>query len=356
MKAHIYKRLTPDLYGEWTDLWNASADRATAFNSPAWLKAAISAFDYRDVRIVAVRDADERLVAVAALIKYRRYGLTVYGAPALQFADKQSILVDWSHWEVVEKLTSALKKLGTIELNYCTDEMRIRMQHTLSDSAITFQDDLNYIVDLSVSPTGDLSSKSKSKIRRTINKLEGPVTVHFSQDGTKNLFEKAYEVEANSTKKYRGMSVLTNPEVRVFYEILASLHPKLVNVSVLDNDQKPIAYSIELWGNGTYQGSQKAFVKGYEYFQPSKYLVMKILEHAHANGLTLFDFGRGSSEFKKHFTDTVQPLYTIIIPKPLLAGIYLAAIHSLRHITYDTIVRQPKLYRAFKTVRATLRV
>lgn len=350
MNTHVHTSLTPELAAEWRALWESHRDLATAFNAPEWVEAAQKAFSERDIRIVTVRTNDGQLAGICSLVKFKLYGMTAYGAPAAEFADKPTILIDWDNTLAVEHLAGELGKLGIVYLSYCRGEIMNRLSAAAPGHVVSFQDDQNAVVDFANGPFGDLSQSSRNKIRNRINKSKEPVTMHHSEHDPVRMLKSTYRVENQSTKNARGMGVLTRPQVRSFFERLALRKPELIHVSIMEVGDKPIAFSVDFLAHKIYQGSQKAYVHGYEYIQPGKYLVMKLLEYNCEKGYSGFDFGRGYDNFKLQFTKNVRPVYTVVLANKMV-GQYISRIRTIRHHVYHTIVSQKPLYKAFKTVR-----
>jgi CelD/BcsL family acetyltransferase involved in cellulose biosynthesis len=352
MKTSISRELSPDLRREWEALWRANPHLATAFNSPVWLCAAKVAFKPKDVRIITIREEDNTLVGVCALTGDTVYGLRVFTSPVRQFADKPSILLDWTNVQAVKALTIAFKSIGTIYLSYCREEIAKALQKAAP--TVVFQDDENAIVEFKDGYRGDLSRDSYNKILKRIKKSKEPVTMRFSKSSHDALLKDVYAVEKISTKGERGMAEFNSLAVRTFFEALAIDQPELVRISILDIGARPVAYSIDLLAHGIYQGSQKAYVKGYEYYQPGKYMVLKLLEHNYTEGYQAFDFGRGYDNFKIQFTKTVRPVYSVVAGNQA-AGLYLKNARAARQKIYESVVRNKALYKTFKGVKQVLK-
>lgn len=351
MKTAVYTELTPQLAKQWEALWEARRDVATAFNSPQWLAAARHAFGPAEERIITVSTDDGTLKAVCALVKCKLYGVTLYAAPAPGLADKPSILVDWSDYAAVRTLTAALKKLGIVYLSYCPAGITNSIQGGAGNNLITFQDDQTVYVDFKNGPHAELSTNTLRKIDKRISKSPERVSMSHSEHAHDELLTTAFDIEKRSTKNLRGMGVLIQPEIQSFFRRLASLKPELVHVSTMNVGRAPIAFSIDLYVHNTYQGSQKAYLRGYEQLQPGKYLVTKLLEYNYTKGRSGFDFGRGYDSFKAQFIKNPRPTYTVILAGPA-TGRYLSFIRSLRDRVYNIVFSQKQLYKAFKSMRA----
>lgn len=351
MKTQIYTSLTSDFEREWQSLWDTSKRHATAFNSPAWLVAAQSAFDHRDIRIIAIRSKKNALVGVAALVKQQAYGVSVYASPAARFADKPSILIDWGDAAAVSALAAAFTSLGTVYLQYCKSEIAQALQN--AQPAITFQDDLTSQVHFNGTYTGTLTKDTLKKIVKRMEKAPERVTVRYSKKNHHAILPDVYAVEEDSTKKERGMAEFIDKRTRNFFESIAQKNADLMRIILIDIGKKPVAYSVDFLAHEVYQGSQKAFVKGYEYYQPGKYMALKLLEKNFQEGRRAFDFGRGYDSFKEQFTNTPIPVYSIIIGNRA-GGTYLKTVSAARKKIYETVVINHGLYKTIKKVKRVL--
>lgn len=349
MKTTIYTSVTSELSKEWNSFWQARRDLATAFNSPLWLEAARHALGQADVRIITVRTNDGALKAVCALAKTRMYGVSVFTAPAAELADKPPILIDWTDKQAVGALYTELKKLGIVYLSYCAASVKESIEGGANTPIISFQDDLNAIADISINPYADLSPSVIKKANKRISKSEEPVTMHHSnQNNHIELLKTAVAIERESTKKARGMGVLVRTQIEAFFQYIALHKPELLDISVMKIGEKPVAFSVDFLAHNIFQGSQKAYLRGYEYYQPGKYLIMKLLEYHFEKGRTAFDFGRGYDSLKAQFISNPQPVYSVILAGQT-AGHYLAFIKKLRDQAYNIVSSQKHLYKALKS-------
>src|SRR5436190_23787405 len=106
MKALIYKTIDQDFIKEWETLWRNSIS-ANYVNSPQWFLSVLETFEYKNFAIVAVY-SKENLVAVAALVKEKKYGIPCYTIAPGDFSCAFPFLFDLSNKEIAKLLFEKL--------------------------------------------------------------------------------------------------------------------------------------------------------------------------------------------------------------------------------------------------------
>ena len=125
MKIQKFTYLNDKLLHDWSKLWEQSPS-ANMVNSPAWFNAARIAFGEKPASIIALYDDLENdLIAIAALVKEKIFAIPVWTVPGGQFADKNSILVDFHDEEVIKILLTEISKLGNVYLpEYTSNQLQ----------------------------------------------------------------------------------------------------------------------------------------------------------------------------------------------------------------------------------------
>lgn len=355
MKTIKFTALSDKLIADWDAIWKNSAN-ANMVNSSTWTIAAQTAFHKKNVCIIAVYDDQEKnLVAIAAFVKENLYGIPFWTQPGREFADKTSILIDFKDLETVDLLFSEIKKLGTSYLTEYTQDQIQEIQQSVP--AITaWKSDVNPYIDFSQGKYGELPNRRRNTFLRRLEETNVHADLVTSADDTsRKALEVCFQIDMASLKQKKGKGIFYREEVREFYKALIVRSPENVPVSVLYLENKPISYLIGFQVKGVYQASQKAFLPGFEFYNPGKLLMIKFIDSFDPNSLPAIELGRGYDRFKLHFTKSYYELYDLIITQNKATAIYITTLLTLKKKAYEAINKHAKLYQFYTRLRDTLK-
>jgi CelD/BcsL family acetyltransferase involved in cellulose biosynthesis len=315
-----------NLKPEWEQLL-CSCPHATVFNTFAWIKANLVAFQNSDTWVLAFRHSDSVLAAVIPLVvrrgrRYFRARRWVEFA-GLPYADYGSCLVR-PGWEapVAESLvrfwcSKAASwdgiyldrfKAGDPFLGYLVSAAR---NHGLP----TTVRETNHIRRLTkqefvaAGPRGRHSSKS---LRKSRNRLleRGDITFEV-YDRADQILEQletffAWHIERFAAKGLR--SPLADPPHRAFYgHIVEELAPQgQIWLSVLTCGGVAIAMRLSPLFDGTLHLYSTCFSEAFARYSPSMLQLEMLLEHAFQSGIACLDFGIGESPQKEYVSAGVR--------------------------------------------------
>lgn len=344
-----YTDVPEKLISDWKKIWNAS-EFATITNSPAWLLAAMKAFDYKDVKIITIYSASGKLEAVAPFVKTKIFGLSVYTTPAPEFADRPALLIDYEDKRMTRFLFSEITKLNTVYITCFTPDLLDRIP--LNNNAYkAFPAEQNPYIDMSDGPYGMLSKRKRKVV---LNRLESSGQDYSFEPAAANLpaaMDKAFTIDTISAKNAKGKGIFHRKEARELYSQLARFCPSDTIISLLSFDKKPAAYIIGFLHKKTHYSSQKAYIDGYDYFNPGRLSLICLIDHFREKGITEFDLGRGNDRFKQNFTGKVRQLHDVIISKNKVIRFYITTMYRLHTTLYNQISRHPILYKTYKLIR-----
>ena len=160
-----------------------------------------------------------------------------------------------------------------------------------------------------------------------------------------------FDIEKISSKHHKGKGIFFRPEVQKFYKSLAKMTPCNVPVSLLYLNNTPVSYLIGFYVNGIYQATQKAYLAGYEYFNPGKIQMVKLIDYLHENGNPAIELGRGCDRFKRDFSKSYHEQYNLVISQNPLVRFYIINLFKLRMKSYKLISKHTKAYRHFKKLK-----
>jgi CelD/BcsL family acetyltransferase involved in cellulose biosynthesis len=348
MKAIVYKQTNKKLLKDWLTLWNKSQYSSTV-NSPGWLLASFEAFPEKESRIIAIYEK-EKLIAIGAFMKERLFGVPVFSTPGIEFADRSSILIDYKNKKAIRLLFQKIKELGNIQLGYITNEDHEHFKRSFS-SAKFIQTDVGPYMTFSDGIYGDLSKRRRVNIINRLKKFEEEVVFESSETEHSRALSRAFEIETESSKNYHGKSIFDKEYARKFYTAFASLLPQNIAVGILYFGEKPVAYCIGFVHKKTFIASQKAHLANFNYYNPGKALVMKLLEYWNDKGFDKFSHGRGNDRFKMTFTKKSDPIYQMFYFQNSVVLIYVSYMLRLRGKVYELVSHHAKIYNFYHNVK-----
>lgn len=353
MKTIIYKTPTEKIIYEWNTLWDKS-NFATVVNSSAWFLSATNTYAQKDKKIVAVYSR-ENLVAVAGFVKNRMFGLNIWTTPGMEFADRQSLLFDAKNRRVTRFFLNEIRKLGKVYLCGLTEDNVRLLKRELPNSKFMQIDEDPYAL-LSENPYGDFPRRHRTNILNRLTHLEQPVAMETSRNDHTRTLSEAFAIELESSKMQHGKSVFDRNDAKSFYSTFAKLSPKNIAVSILYFGVRPAAYCIGFTCNNTFFASQKAHLLEYNYYNPGKALMIKLLEYWNGEGLSEFSHGRGVDRFKLTFTKTSRPIFIMTNSHFGLSCRFIYYMILSQKKIYTIISSFPKIYSQYHNLKKLLGV
>jgi CelD/BcsL family acetyltransferase involved in cellulose biosynthesis len=348
MRIKTYNQLSDVLLSKWEELWQNS-EFATVVNSPAWFLSSLKAFPTKEIRIIALHKS-KKLIGIALFVKVKMYGFSVWQTPGAEFADRNSLLLDLNEDTIVYYFCEELKKLGNVNLTGLTSENIMLLQQKVKNAKFlqVDQDPYSYFEE---SIYGDFPKRHRTNVMNRLSHLEEPVEFITSRKNHNKALEIAYQIEIQSSKNEHGKSVFDRTDAKTFYSSFANLLPKNMAISLLYFGEKPVAYCIGFVCNNTFFASQKAHLSEYNYYNPGKVVMIKMLEYWNKKGIQEFSHGRGYDRFKMSFTKTARPIFTMTYSKYFFLPSLLNSLSIFQQKIYEIISRHQKMYAEYHNLK-----
>lgn len=350
MKIVKFTEISDELRNDWGVLWKSSAF-ANIVNSPAWTLAAHRTYGYENLLIISIYDDQKaNLQAVTALVKEKLFGISIWTAPGIEFADKCSILANLNDKDIMRSLMSEMMKLGIVYLPYCKQDEIMKIREHLPQST-AFKSEVDLYMDFSKGKYGKYPHKKRKNLLNRIENMKTQLDFATTSADDNKALEACFEIDKASIKQSKGRGVFYKNDARKFYKELSGLLPENVPLSVLYLNKKPVSYQIGFLVNNVYSATQKAYLEGFEYYNPGKLTLIKLIDHYCKKGLPFMEFGRGCDRSKRDFTSSYYVLYNLIISRNALLNLYFKKMHDLRTNAYHFVSGHAKLYRFYKKVK-----
>ncbi len=332
----IHTSLDEELLHEWQQLWNES-HFATFHNSPTWFMACKQGLHLKDYFFLVVK-TDGRLEAIFPLIVERRFGISAICCPGERFVDKSTLLLKDNDPKLITAIINHLTGMSNLYLEEFSKEMaelilRNNKQVRKQEASI------NPYLPLESNPLRFMTNKMRNKIQNKIKRYQKSLTFQNYLGNSLGL-EKAFEIDARSTKRQKGTSDLAGKEQKEFIHALLSVAGKNLTVDILSYEGVPVVYAIGLTYKKTYHAFQTAFDGNYAFLSPGKMLSFYIYDHLREKGYELFDYSRGVTVLKKEFTPLFAVQYDILFSKNMLVFYW----WRLCNYLYNAILGNKKLY------------
>lgn len=348
MRTIIYTQLEEKLIKDWLSLWNNSPF-ANYSNSPHWFMSLIETFNYKNFTIITIYN-NEHLLAIAALIKKRIYGIELYAFPPENFVCGLPFLVNTQNKSLLRTLLSKLLKLGNVFIENSPEFLAkdLKEQTTKINAFIST---LNYYINIIKDNDGQIVIRHKRKMMRRAQSIGKMLNLRSFNEQVTEALNVAFAIDNKSRKQTKGYNTFSNKQSKKFYRLLAKNFKEKFLVNILYYEKKPIAYEIGFLVNKTFYGSQIASLSSYDNYSIGRILLVHLIEILNKKGIEKLDFGSGEDHVKKSFTKDYILLYNIIISKNIFIRTYLHLILQLRTKIFNYLKRHIKLYTTYRILK-----
>lgn len=338
------------LMADWQELWEQS-DMANYTNSPIWLTAALSAYQYPAHHIAAIYTGD-RLDAVIAVVSQKRYGVRCLTRPGKYTCGTPFLLrAGNARRAFIAQLINILSPYGILIMEDVAQQDVVALN---SPNAYSYTIEGGYNLRFlnnrrNVQWLLDNTPKILHRVKQKMSEFR--LTSHSPVDDS--VIQQVYNLEEQSSKYLSGYSNFINIDDRVFYTKLSSLLGLHMQVNLLYHNgaNEPIAYEIGFPIKNTYWGNQTAYAQKYKKYAPGKILLTTLLTQFTNRKIKLVDFGSGDNDVKRLFTQTGQQLYTVYISSNSLLLHYLVGMRTIQNVLYHKL-HGMHLYKQYRQLQA----
>ncbi len=348
MKSIVYNTIDDNIYLAWEHLWQTSP-HATYSNSPYWFNTVVKHFDYKRYAIIAVYD-NEMLVAVAALMRVKKYGSKVYTLAPNDFVCGLPFLFDPSRKSVVKEIHKQLLTLGHVYLDNVPLEF-VECFQTVSKYMQAYPFTVNYYRELIPNEQGIIAFSYRKKIFRHIReKRESFFLKGF--DGTdKDILPVIFTIDAASSKRVSGYNCFSTRFIKKFYGNLIREFGKKFKIYILYFDGKPIAYEMGFLINDVFYDNQAAYKVRYQSYNPGNVLSCLIMDHLAREGVKIVDFGSGDTFQKKLISQDKNDLYKVIFSKNSFIRFHYCNLDKVKEGLYGQLQKKRTMYSLYRKIK-----
>ena len=296
--------LNEETIKEWKELWNLSKNK-NYFNSFEWFENYTSTFSIKQF-ILLKGYSTKGLEFILPLIYVKKNNLKCIGG---KYLDKVSFLYNDNPMKCIDNLKRYAKEnhisitLYECDFNTCFLENK--------DCIIEFASDNPY-VDLNQNLDNVIKSKEKRYIKNIIRKNNEVNFKIIVGKNAQNYIETIFDIENRSNKpKLRKALFIDDKSKNLFRKISQTKYGMLC---ILYYNGLPIAHMLGLIvPNQTFMAYHMAYDKQYRKYQPGKLVIYHLLNYLKNQSYSIFDFSRGNSILKRHFSIENAKHYNIYI-------------------------------------------
>jgi len=192
----------------------------------------------------------------------------------------------------------------------------------------------SYYLPLDPDPLVLMSSKNRNKLKKRLKDYHDHVSFvcyHDDPDGAPAVFE----IDKKSTKAKEGKASFQTQEEKQFLQTIVQHYKENFLIGVLSYDGVPVAYGTGFVYKNTFQAFITAHDGSYRFLSPGKLLTFYLFEELKKRHITLFDFSRGRSDFKRDFTPFFYTNEDILFAKNSWVLFWWRFCHWLYHIVLE---------------------
>jgi len=351
MKAKIYQTIDKQVIKDWQKLWEKSSF-ANYANAPQWFLSAVETFEFKNYAIIALYEK-EKLIAIGALVKEKRYGLNFYTVAPGDFTCGIPFLIDLDNNKIVQEFKKQLLLLGHVFLSNIPTAFLEAFGKDSSVMQSSLQT-VNYFLPIIKDSSGQALIVKRNKLMHRVKTIQEKFTLHSFNGVTMEGLDKAFELDDQSRKQSRGYNAFNSVEVKNFYKNLVKHFKENLCINILYLEDKPIAYEIGFLIGKNYFGSQMAYVAEYKQYSPGKVILVKLVDFLASKDIKKLDCGSGDSPIKQLLTDEKRDLYEIILSDNKFVRNYSKYVGILKQFAYDKLHQNIRVYSLYRRIRKIL--
>lgn len=289
---------------EWKKLWEVCPNR-NYFNSVEWFQNYTITFSIKKYIILKGYDNKE-LQFILPLVQISKNTFTCIGG---RYLDKVSLLYNGEIKTIINEIKKyAIKTKKSIILSECDfsidciDNENLIIEFASDNPYVELNQDLNLIV----------KKKEKRYIEGILRKNESLNFKIIIGKNIQNYIENIFDIESRSNKIKRKKALFRNDNVKDLFRNIAKTDYGML--CILCYNEIPIAHMFGLIASPKkFMAYHMAFDQVYGRLQPGKLVIYYLLNYFKKIKYDIFDFSRGNSLLKKHFSIYSSKNYNIYI-------------------------------------------
>lgn len=311
---------------DWEELWNR-LDTSHFFNSYQWFVACRDGL--KQNLNVWFAYYESILVGVFSLCKIRKFGVTCRGIIGRPYTDKCSILFDREYDGYLEQFLHEIGKTMPIVL----EEIPASWIRGGDDQLLHEISSINPFVRLDEDILCQVKKKEWNNIKRKAEKSELLFKVYTDDDVRKNI-HILWEIEGQSNKPSKNRAMFDMDKVKSLFQEVSKSNKSML--FILCDGERPIAhmfgYNIK---NSVFHAHHMSYSQEYFKQTPGKIVIYWLVCYLLDRGFKIFDFSRGETMLKKHFSLYKESNYEYFYNCPVLCKMWFRFCMSMKEKYYN---------------------
>lgn len=278
---------------DWVELWN-KLHTAHFFNSYSWYIACREVLK-QNINIWYVY-YETVLIGIFSLCKTTRYGIECWDIIGKPYTDKCSILFHSDYCYLLSRIFHEIGKSTPVVL----EEVPEAWKYDEDNSILHEVASINPFVNLDEDILCQVKRKEWNNIRRKFEKSSYFFKI-FNANEVRDNIHVLWEIENQSNKPSKNRAMFKTELTKTFFQKISEANESVL--AVLYDDEKPIAhmfgYNIK---NKVFHAHHMSFVQEYFKETPGKIVIYWLICYLKKNDFRVFDFSRGETMLKKHFS------------------------------------------------------
>lgn len=289
---------------EWIKLWQKNINR-NYFNSLWWFQNYISVYQINQYIILKGYD-NSSVQFILPLIKMPFKNLVVVGG---RYLDKISFLYNSDIKEIIKSLKKYCmenkKTITLLECNFdinCIKKQKCIVEFASDNPFVSLNQDLDFVI----------KKKEKRYIESILRKNDNLFFKIIYGNDVQDYIDIIFDIESRSNKIKKSKALFIDEKSKEIFRNISKTDYSML--CILYHNNTPIAHMIGLIATpGNFMAYHMAFDKEYNHFQPGKLVIYHLLNYLKMERYNVFDFSRGNSLLKKHFSIENSKNYNIYI-------------------------------------------
>ena len=285
---------------DWKELWK-NLDTAHFFNSYRWFVACKDGLK-QNVGIWFVY-YDSVLIGIFVLCKSRRYGIECWSIIGKPYTDKCSILYNRNYYDFLSQIFFEIGKTIPVVL----EEVPEACKNDENNIVLHEMASINPFVNLDEDILRQVKRKEWNNIKRKSENSELVFKVFKANEVSDNI-HILWEIESQSNKPSKNRAMFESEQTKDLFQIVSETNESVL--FVLYDGEKPIAhmfgYNIK---NKVFHAHHMSYVQEYFKQTPGKIVIYRLICYLKENRFKVFDFSRGETMLKKHFSSYKETNY-----------------------------------------------
>lgn len=294
-------KITKELIAEWNKLWN-ECDNKNYFNSYTWFENYVNAFDIKRYTIV-IGYSHNKLCFVLPLVFKRRKYITIGG----KYLDKVSFLFKGDPDKYIIQLRDfAIKNKMSIILNECNfnipSSKKIYIEKASDNPYIKLSENIKNII----------KPKERRHIENVIKNNSDLSFEIFAKKECSKVINTIFDIESKSHKVKEKKALFNLEQAKSLFRNLANTD--FCIIAILYFKYVPIAHMVGINNcDKIFMAYHMAYDMNYRHIQPGKIVIYDLIKYLQERQFEIFDFSRGNSILKRHFSNYSESQYNIYL-------------------------------------------